>query len=174
MSNSYKSWQKLFLFCFGLFLATAFCMKWMETDFIENGKIFTIIGLEITYSRQKIISILSSVDPLVKTILRYHLAFDFVFMLGAYGGIASLCIMAGKKIAGTAMAKVLMLLAILQLLAWACDIYENLCLLKWISNPSAVDDLLVYHSLVATKWIIALTGALVAIPIVLRKSRKTF
>jgi len=82
--------------------------------------------------------------------------------------------MAGKKIAGTAMAKVLMLLAILQLLAWACDIYENLCLLKWISNSSAVDDLLVYHSLVATKWIIALTGALVAIPIVLRKSRKTF
>ncbi len=59
MDTGYKNLQKLFLFCLGLFAGTAFCMKWMESDFVHNGSLFTIIGLEISYSKEKIISILS-------------------------------------------------------------------------------------------------------------------
>jgi len=171
MKSSYKIWQKLFLFCLGLFLGTTFCMKWIEAGFWENGKLFTIIGLEISYPKERIISILSGLDSHVKTILRYHLAFDFVFMAGAYTGIAALCMMAREKKAGTAMAKVFIVLALLQLVAWACDIYENICLLKWIENPSSVEDITVYHIVVIAKWTIALAGALLAIPIAIRKSK---
>jgi hypothetical protein len=31
MSTNYQNWLKLFLFCLGLFIASAFCMKWMES-----------------------------------------------------------------------------------------------------------------------------------------------
>ena len=173
MKSGYKIWQKLFLFCLGLFLGTAFCMKWMEAGFLHNGRLFTIIGLEISYPKERIISILSGLDSHVKTTLRYHLAFDFVFMAGAYAGIAALCMMAREKKAGTAMAKVFGILALLQLVAWACDIYENICLLKWIENPAMVDNITAYHVVVAAKWIIALIGTILAIPIAIRKSRKS-
>jgi hypothetical protein len=60
------SWQKLFLLCFGIFLGTTFCMKWMEADFIMGNNKFTINGLEISYSQEQVSQILSSIDQRVK------------------------------------------------------------------------------------------------------------
>ncbi len=168
MDSGYKNLQKMFLFCLGLFIGTAFCMKWMESDFIHNGSLFTIIGLEISYSKEKIISILSGMGGQVKTILRYHLAFDFAFMAAVYPGIAALCLMARAKSAGLILKKILFLFALLQLGAWGCDIYENLCLLKWIKKPSIGNEFGLYHFAVAAKWIIALSAALLAIPLAIR------
>jgi hypothetical protein len=169
MSSNYKLWQKLFLFCLGLFAGTAFCMKWMEGDFVQNGQKFTIIGLEISYSKEKLATILAGLDEHVKTILRYHLSFDFAFMAGVYPGIAALCMMARGKMAGAGIRKILLAFAILQMLAWGCDIFENYCLLKWIKDPVIGDDFSLYHYVVSAKWIIVLTGALFAIPLALRK-----
>ena len=97
MALRYNNWQSFFIFCLGLFLGTAFCMKWMEADLRVNGEKFTIIGLELFYSKQKVAHIMASLDYRVQTILKYHLFFDFAFMAGAYPGIASLCMMAREK-----------------------------------------------------------------------------
>ena len=171
MNWGYKSWQKLFFCCLGLFIGTALCMKWMESDFVYNGSLFTIIGLEISYSKEKIISILTGLDEHVKTILRYHLAFDFVFMAGVYPGIAALCFMAREKSVSIILKKILSLFALLQLLAWGYDVYENICLLKWIKSPSIGNEYDIYHLAVATKWIIALSAALLAIPFAIRRKK---
>jgi hypothetical protein len=172
MNLVYKNWQKLFLVCLGLFAGTAFCMKWMETGLTHNGSLFTIIGLEISYSREKVIDILSGLDVPIKTILRYHLVFDFVFMAGVYPGIAALCMMAREKSVSTTLKRILLFLALLQLVAWGCDIYENICLLKWMNNTYIGNEFGRYHIAVAAKWIIAVSAALIAIPLAIKRSRK--
>lgn len=172
MNANYKQWQRLFLFSLGLFAGTAFCMKWMEGDFIQNGQKFTVIGLEVSYSKEKVAAILAGLDEHVKTILRYHLSFDFAFMAGVYPGIAALCMMAGNKSAGKALPKILLVLAVLQIMAWGCDIFENYCLLKWIKDPVIGKDFSTYHIIVYLKWLIALTGVLLAIPLAMRKRKK--
>lgn len=171
MSTNYKGWQRLFLFCFGLFAGTAFCMKWMEGDFIQNGQLFTIIGLEISYSKEKVLAILSGLDEPIRVILRYHLYFDFAFMLGVYPGIAALCMMAREKSGSNIARKILLSLALLQVVAFGCDIAENSYLLKWIKNPVIGNEFGLYHFIVAAKWMIALPAALIAIPMVCTKRK---
>lgn len=172
MITNYKRWQKLFLFTLGLFAGTAFCMKWMESDFIQNGEEFTIIGLEISYPQEKVAAILRGLDIRVKTILRYHLYFDFAFMAAVYPGIAALCMMAGEKTRGRNLRKVLFILAALQTVAWGCDIAENCYLLKWIRHPVIGNEFGFYHGVVYAKWLIALAGVLVAIPPAIRKRKQ--
>jgi len=169
MNLSYYRWKRLFLFGLGLFIGTAFCMKWMEDDlWVENEK-FTILGLEFFYTKAKVQAILSELDHRVQTILRYHLYFDFVFMAGVYPGIMALCMMAREKIASSRAKKILFILAVLQLMAWGGDIIENYYLLTWIKEPVIGNEFEWYHVIVAVKWIIALAGALISIPFVLRK-----
>ena len=171
MIYNYKLWQRLFLFSLGLFAGTAFCMKWMEGDFVQNGQKFTVIGLELTYPKEIVAGIMAGLDEHVKMILRYHLSFDFVFMAGVYPGIAALCMMARSKLTGAGIRKILLAFALLQIVAWGCDIFENYCLLKWIKNPVIGDDFNFYHLVVSAKWIIALAGALFAIPLALKKRK---
>ncbi len=172
MTSSYKRWQKLFLFCLGLTVGTAFCMKWMEGDFWQNGEKFTIIGLEIGYPKEKLMHVLSGLDNHVKTILGYNLCFDFAFMAGVYPGITSLCMMARDKAINRVLKNIFFILGMLQLVAWGCDIFENSCLLKWIKDPVIGAEFGIYHIIVACKWVIALTGAALAIPFSLRRRRK--
>jgi hypothetical protein len=168
------SWKRLFLFCLGLFLASAFCMKWMEKDLVQNGSLFTIIGLEISYPAEKVTAILSGLDVSVKTILRYHLSFDFVFMVGLYPGIACLCMMARNKWAGKNIRYLLVAMALLQPVAWICDIAENCFILKWIADPGTVSQFGLYHTVVYTKWLIALAGVLLALILLITgRSKKT-
>ncbi len=172
MNNQYKRWQKLFLFCLGLFAGTAFCMKWMEGDFLQNGEKFTIIGLEISYTKEKLAAILSGLDEPVKKILRYHLSFDFAFMAGVYPGIAALCMMAREKTTRPVLQKFLLVFAFLQTVAWGCDIGENILLLHWIKDPVSITDFCAYHLIVIIKWSIALMGALLAIPLAIRRQKR--
>lgn len=172
MNYTQKHWRRLFLFSLGLAAGTAFCMKWMEGDFLQNGHKFTVIGLEISYPKEKVEGILAGLDDHVKTILRYHLSFDFVFMAGVYPGIAALCMMARDRSAGALIRKILLVLALLQFLAWGCDIFENCYLLKWIKTPVIGNEFSFYHIIVYAKWGIAITGALLAIPVALVR-RKT-
>jgi hypothetical protein len=167
-----RTWKKLFMVCFGLFAGTAFCMKWMEGDFIQNGEKFTIIGLELSYSKEKIVQILSGLDNKVKTILQYHLYFDFAFMAGVYPGIAALCMMARQKTRRINLKKILLLAALLQLPAWGFDILENSYLLKWINNPVISENFSIYHIIVITKWTLALLAAIISIPLVLKRDLK--
>ena len=170
MEKKYFRWRSLFLFCLGLFLASAFCMKWIESSFIHNGKLFTILGLELTYSKEQIISILSGIDTPIKSLLRYQLIFDFIFMLGVYPGIAALNRMAAFKVQSIRLKKFLLLMAFLQLIAWGCDISENLFLLNWLKKPDAINHLSTYHLIVIVKWGIALLGIITGLFFIFRKN----
>jgi hypothetical protein len=165
MKNALYRWQRLFLFCLGLFIAGAFAMKWMENDLLFNNEKISIFGLELFYPKEKIVEIFSGITDKVRTILGYHLSFDFIFMTGCYPGIACLCMMAREKFKSKNLKMILFLLASLQLAAWAFDITENYYLLKWLKNPVIGDEFSFYHIVVYSKWIIALTGALLAIVI---------
>ncbi len=171
MNLSYNRWKSLFLFVLGLFLGTAFCMKWMESDFVANGERFTILGLELFYPKEKVISILNGLDDRVRTILRYHLYFDFAFMAGVYPGITSLCMIAREKTESSLIKKILYTTAWLQLAAWAGDIIENYYLLSWIQKPEIGYEFGPYHFIVGVKWIIALAGVLLSIPFVFRRKK---
>lgn len=172
MVLSYKGWRNCFLFCLGLFLGTAFCMKWLETRFYFQGELFTIIGLEISYPAIRVMEIIYNIDPTVQTLLKAHLYFDFVFMAGAYGGIASMLMMSRYRVKSYALRKILLLLAGLQLVAWACDIRENMYLLDWMaSKPDITASMPVYHFIVWVKWGLALTGALLSVPLLLWKRK---
>jgi hypothetical protein len=58
--------------------------------------------------------------------------------------------------------KFVFIMACLQLFAWAFDIIENYYLLKWLEQPVIGNEFGFYHIVVYSKWIIALTGALIA------------
>ncbi len=171
MIFSYKGWKQLFLICLGLFAGTAFCMKWMEADFIYKGSTFTIIGLEISYPEEKVREILSGLDYRVRTILSYHLYFDFAFMAGVYPGIAALCMMARDKVRNKVVKRLLLMLACLQVLALGCDIAENSYLLTWLNKPVNGNEFKFYHIVVFSKWAIALAGALLAIPLAILRRK---
>ncbi len=153
-----KHWKWLFGVCLGIFAGTAFCMKWIEPGFRVNDELFTILGLEIFYSQERVSTILSGVDSSVRTLLQYHLVFDFAFMAGVYPGIAALCMLARSKVQNVSAKKVLLLFALLQVVALACDVTENIFLLNWISNPREICCFQIYHFIVITKWILALGG----------------
>lgn len=171
MNLSYRHWKSLFLFGAGLLIGAAFCMKWMEDDLRVNGEKFTILGLELFYSKEKVAGILRNLNDHVQTILRYHLFFDFAFMAGVYPCITSLCMMARKKLASPILKRILFAIAWFQLLAWAFDIIENYYLLSWIQEPRIGNEFVLYHFIVGAKWIIALMGVLLAIPFVVRRKK---
>ena len=171
MFNNSKSLKRIFLLCLGLFIASAFCMKWMEADFLQNGKRFSILGLELGYDRRTVITILSGLEPAVKKILQYHLAFDFVFMIAVYPGIAVLCLLARIQSSKIQLRKILSVVAALQIVAWVCDILENYCLLKWINQPNIGVEFLLYHFIVVIKWLIAIGGAALGIITTIRWGR---
>jgi hypothetical protein len=173
MSVTIQSWKKLFLFCLGLFIASAFCMKWMEDDFWSNGKKFTIIGLELLYDRYKMTAVFAAMDPPVKQVLFYHLSFDFIFMAGVYPGIASLCMIARDKANAITLKKILFIMAAAQWLAWAADIIENIYLLRWLDHPQVgSQQLTLFHLIVGLKWSAALLGVLFSLFFVFRRKRK--
>jgi hypothetical protein len=165
MAITLQSWKKLFFFALGLTLAAAFCMKWMENDLWVNDDKFTILGLELFYSKEKLQFILANLDAQTKLVLRYHLSFDFAFMAGVYPGIAALCIIARGKTRSKGLTRLFYLLAFLQLGAWAADILENYYLLKWIDQPVIGTEFGFYHFVVGFKWIVALVAVLAAIPV---------
>ena len=163
MKNNFLRWNKLFLFCLGLFIAGSFAMKWMENDLIYNDGKISIFGLELFYPKEKIVDIFSGINDKVRTILNYHLSFDFIFMAGCYPGIACLCMLAAEKMRSINIKRILFILAFIQLFAWVFDIVENYYLLKWLKRPNIGNEFTFYHVVVYSKWIIALTGALFAI-----------
>ncbi len=159
MISSQKRWKPLFLFCLGLAAGTAFCMKWIEPDFIVGTEKFSIMGLELFYPLEKVETILKGLDQRVHTTLSYHLYFDFAFMTGVFPGIAALCLMARERTGRKGLKKLLAALAMVQVLAWVLDITENTFLLSWMKNPKInANDFILFHFAVATKWIIALLG----------------
>ena len=163
MQTLVSRWRNLFLFCLGISLATAFIMQWLESDFWLGDKKFSILGLELFYSKKEVLTVLTQIKQPAKIALNYQLIFDFVFMAGIYPGIASLCMLVRERVSRKTIQTVLFALAMLQPVALIFDVVENSYLLKWMNKPEIGDEFSVYHNVVAIKWLIALTGFLFAI-----------
>jgi hypothetical protein len=147
-------------------------MQWLAMDFWLDQEKFSILGLELFYSKRQVISVLTEIKQPAKIALNYQLIFDFAFMTGVYPGIASICMMAREKISGKGIRNVLFALAMLQPVAWAFDIVENGYLLNWMSRPEIGDEFSMYHNIVAAKWLIALTGTFTGIFLMVFKRRQ--
>jgi hypothetical protein len=173
MQPLYFRWRNLFLFCFGVAVATSFIMQWLSNDFWLEDQKFSILGLELFYSKKEVITVLTQIKPPARMALNYQLVFDFVFMAGVYPGIASLCMMVREKTKKQAFKNALFALAMFQPVAWAFDITENIFLFNWMEKPEIGDEFGTYHNIVAAKWLIALAGAITAITLLIfRKNTK--
>lgn len=156
-------WRGLFFFSLGIAACTTFIMQWLASDFWLNDQRFSILGLELFYSKKEVIDVLTQIKQPARIALNYQLVFDFAFMTGVYPGIASLCMLTREKIKKTGYRNLLFALAMLQPVAWAFDITENIFLLGWMAKPQIGDEFGTYHNIVAAKWLIALAGALCGI-----------
>jgi hypothetical protein len=162
MRAAYQRWLKLFLFSSGIAIASCFIMQWLAGDFWMGEEKFSILGLELFYSKKQVIDVLTHIKQPAKIALNYQLIFDFAFMAGVYPAIASLCMMVREKTRGNPTRNFLFALAMLQPIAWAFDVTENIYLLDWMDKPEIGDEFSMYHNIVAAKWIIALVGFLSA------------
>ena len=163
MHPNSNRWRSLFLFCLGIVIATSFIMEWLANDFWIGDEKFSILGLELFYSKREILTILTQIKQPARIALNYQLIFDFAFMAGIYPGIASLCMMVREKINWKGIQNVLFALAMLQPIAWVFDIVENGYLLNWMEKPEIGEEFSIYHNIVAAKWLIALIGVLISI-----------
>jgi hypothetical protein len=144
-------------------------MQWLATDFWLDDKKFSILGLELFYSKKEVIQVLTQIKQPARIALNYQLVFDFAFMTGIYPAIASACMLVREKMMNHDYRNVLFALAMVQPVAWAFDITENIFLLGWMDKPEIGDEFGMYHNIVAAKWLIALAGALCAIVLGLLK-----
>jgi hypothetical protein len=148
-------------------------MEWLATDFWLGDRNFSILGLELFYSKKEVIQVLSQIKQPARIALNYQLIFDFAFMTGIYPAIASGCMLVREKISNSVYRNVLFALAVVQPVAWAFDITENTFILGWMEKPEIGDEFGMYHNIVAAKWLIALAGALCAIVMgILRPGRR--
>jgi hypothetical protein len=169
MRSFHSRWRGLFLFSLGIAISTTFIMQWLATDFWLDDRNFSILGLELFYSKKEVIQILSQIKQPARIALNYQLIFDFAFMTGIYPAIASACMLVREKMMNPVYRNVLFALAMTQPVAWAFDITENIFLLGWMDKPVIGDEFSMYHNIVAAKWVIALAGALCAIVLQLVK-----
>ena len=160
--ESRKRWRNLLLFCLGLTIGTAFIMGWLEGDFWVNDERFSILGLELFYSKREVLTVLNQIKQPARIALTYHLTFDYILMAGFYPGIASFCMLVREKVSRKPYQTTLFALAILQPVACIFDIVVNSYLLKWVEQPAIGDEFSVYHNMVFIKWLIALAGILIA------------
>lgn len=172
MITSQKQLNSWLLFFTGILIGTMFCMKMLEPHFVHNGKLFTIIGIEMVYNEGYFISLLSGLESDVLRLLKFHLYADFVFMAGVYPAIAVLCLKARLKHSVPFLRNLLLVLALLQAGAWICDILENLYILRQLNKPVSSGGFGVYHFVVWTKWLLALAGLFTALILMLKRKRE--
>jgi hypothetical protein len=151
---------KLLLFCLGLFVASTFCMKWIEKDMARDAPALNVMKLELTYSQPELAAVLATADPVQKDKLHAVLCFDFMFMAGCFPGIALLCLLARRHVKAKFLKGMLVAGALAQAFAWGFDIYENTSLLSWLQDPVNSERFRIYRLLVQLKWILALAGVL--------------
>jgi hypothetical protein len=172
MRSFHSRWRSLFLFSLGVAISTTFIMQWLATDFWLGDRKFSILGLELFYSKKQVIEVLTQIKQPARIALNYQLIFDFAFMTGIYPAIASLCMLVRENIKNPVYRNLLFAVAMVQPVAWAFDITENIFLLAWMDKPEVGEDFGMYHNIVAAKWLIALAGALCALVLGLVKPAK--
>lgn len=133
---------------------------------------FSIMDLELPASAQELVNIVKGIFllPVAQSkkavnALKGQLYVDFIFMAAAYISIFILCSIVSGKMTYLGHS-VFMVLAWLQLIAWLCDIIENIYLLKKLTPAIVASKPAVhkaYQILEILKWGIAMTGTVCSV-----------
>lgn len=162
-----------------MLLVTFFMMqqakKFVTIDPIRRS--FSIMELEIPATGQELVNIIEGIFKLpgadrriTLNAVKGQLWLDFLFMPLAYGNIAILCCRVAHKAQHEWLKYVFVFLAFLQLVAWLCDITENIYLMKKMREGADVtlpskQVHKAYITMVSSKWAIALIATVLGISV---------
>lgn len=143
--------------------------------------------IELT-GKEKMETVFSTIDehPGLQEAILQQLNTDYLFMVFCFSGIAVLCFMARKRAAeirdmkkllrqpvpGKGVMNLFLVLALLQIVTWGLDVWENAKLERWVSNKRVGDDHDMLQVMVTVKFILAVTGFLVAVIYLLATMKK--
>jgi hypothetical protein len=161
----------LFCILFGLLLLFTFIMNLQGSYFYTKDVVvrkFSILDLALASSPVELVNIIKGLYQLppgqsekAVNALKGQLYVDFLFMPCAYGSIFLLCQKVAERMQLSIGYYIFAALAWLQLVAWLCDIIENIYLLGKI-RPDPVLSALSRHkdylAMEGVKWGISLTG----------------
>ncbi len=109
-----------------------------------------------------------------------QLSFDYIFMACIYPFIFCLCMLSVENLKAIMpakrqrlLAKILTILAMLQLLAWLMDYCENARLEKWI-GLGRVDNFMLFKLMVVLKFIIGGAGFILGLSVFIYTSLKRY
>jgi len=171
---------------FGLLLlitvAAAGMMSWYSQDFILiDGSKFSIMHLEFPADNIAVDKLLAEFAPGTKQVVLKQLNADYIFMAGCYSAIMVLCLIAirhvtrintlqkelKKKATGAGCKKLLLALALLQLLAWGLDVWENAEVESWLISGAAENEIALLRIRTFVKFGIGISGFLNAMFVLL-------
>lgn len=140
MATEYLNNWLLFTVAFTLLLVVSFIMQQQSKHFYTQDVIvkkFSIMELELPATSKELYNIITGLFRLPAdksrrslNALRGQLWIDFLFMPLAYGCIFLLCWRVANKMHTAAGYIVFMAFAVGQIIAWICDIFENIFLLS--------------------------------------------
>lgn len=128
--------------------------------------------------KDKLNAVFSTMDsrPGLQKAILSQLNVDYLFMAFCFSGIAVLCFMARKRASDImdmkklllqplkekGIVKLFMVLALLQVVAWGLDVWENSKLETWVHNKSVGNDHGMLQIIVTAKFVLSVTGFVAA------------
>jgi hypothetical protein len=163
----------LFFAAFTVMLVTAALMDALSRKFMTHRVVdrpFDILDLQFPVDAKELRLVINGIYRLTAEetkksarALKAQLIVDYFFMPAAYGTVALLCYAAARHL--PLWSEFYLALAWAQLLAWICDIGENIYLFSRI-HPYAERDQIkryrLYQFFVYTKWLTVLIGVVCA------------
>lgn len=169
--------KTLFIVLLTIFIAATAWMSWIARDFkLKDNSRFSIMDFELPANAEAVKNMMTDFLPGTREAVLKQLNADYVFMAACYPGIMVLCLIALRriktvnglqkdlqlKITGGFWKKLLTILAILQLVAWGLDVWENAQIEQWLKTNVINTDIAFFKARVYTKFAIGLGGFLTA------------
>jgi hypothetical protein len=151
------------IICLIVFYVTSNKMLITSQSFLKtNGDKFSIMDFELPKSKAYVEQLIKDFGDNTKVNVIKSLNDDYVFMIGAYPGIALMCYKAMDYTYKNWLFA-LTVIAALQIIAWIFDIVENIYIRQWIEGVEIRVSLGWFKAMVWSKFVIAITGALLSI-----------
>jgi hypothetical protein len=135
----------LFFICLGVVLLSFMIMNRLGKRFVTmapDNKKFSVFRLEFPGSDAQLSKLVLQMSGETKSAVRAHLFVDYFFMLGAYPAIAILCYKTALVLDNShpAASIFLLIMASIQVIAFAFDATENIMLLRKLANISSWNE----------------------------------
>jgi hypothetical protein len=174
--------KTLFALLLFITLAATACMSIVSRDFkLKDGCHFSIMKMELPQSSSSLQLMMTNFAPGTKMALLTQLNIDYIFMVGCYNAIAILCLIAMRRVSqlnslqkdvhntqsGAFWKNILMALAMVQLIAWGLDVWENAQTERWLHSNIIDGDILFFKARVYVKFGLAFAGFFTAVLLLL-------